>query len=139
MKSHPRYEIIGPIAKGDYATVYRAKDLELDREVAIKQIHQQYLEDPAQLERYWQEAQLLARLEHPRIMTIYDIVRERGWLVLELMQGSLTQIQNGAPIDLNVLRMALTCGLHALHFLQQNGIIHGDVKPSNLLVDKNNR
>lgn len=139
MKPHPRYEIIGRIAKGDYATVYRAKDLELDREVAIKQIHQQYLEDPQQLERYWQEAQLLARLEHPRIMTIYDIVRERGWLVLELMQGSLQQVQNGAPIDLNVLRMALTCGLHALHFLQQNGIIHGDVKPSNLLVDKNNR
>src|SRR6185295_18656322 len=132
MKSHPRYEIVGPLAKGDYATVYRAKDLELDREVAIKQIHQQYLDDPQQLERYWQEAQLLARLEHPRIMTIYDIVRERGWLVLELMQGSLQQLLAGRPIDLNDLRMAILHTAQALQYLEQRGVYHGDVKLSNL-------
>lgn len=134
-----RFEIVAPIAQGDFASVYRARDRELGREVAIKQIHQQYLQDPRQLERFWQEAQLMARLQHPHITTIYDIVRERGWLVLELMQGNLTQMLNGRPIDLNDLRMAILYTAQALQYLEQNGVHHGDVKPSNLLVDKNNR
>ncbi|MCR4413241.1 MAG: hypothetical protein NUV77_12555, partial [Thermoguttaceae bacterium] len=61
----PRYEIVDQIASGDFATVYRARDRELGREVAIKAIHQQYLDNPRQLERYWHEAQLLATLQHP--------------------------------------------------------------------------
>ena len=136
MEPHERYEIIEQIAQGDFATVYRARDKELGREVAIKQIHDQFLGDPQKLERYWQEAQLLATLEHPYIMTIYDIVRDRGWLVLELMQGSLPQKLAGNPVDLEDLRLTIIYMLHALDFLQKNGIIHGDVKPSNLLLDK---
>ena len=139
METHERYEIIEKIAQGDFATVYRARDKELGREVAIKQIHDQFLGDPQKLERYWQEAQLLATLEHPYIMTIYDIVRDRGWLVLELMQGSLPQKLAGNPVDLEDLRLTIIYMLHALDFLQKNGIIHGDVKPSNLLLDKNHR
>ena len=134
-----RFEIISKIGQGDFATVYRARDRELGREVAIKQIHPQFLQDPRHLERYWQEAQLLAKLEHPHIMTIYDIVRERGWLVLELMNGSLQNLLGGRPIDLNDLRMAILYTAHALEFLQKHGIFHGDVKPGNLMVDKNQR
>src|SRR5262249_7889874 len=114
------------------------KDLELNRDVAIKQIHPQFLTDQRQLERYWQEAQLLASLEHPNIMTIYDLARDRGWLILELMQGSLKDKAAGQPMDLNFLRVALGCALQALKFLHANGIVHGDVKPSNLLLDKRN-
>jgi serine/threonine-protein kinase len=139
MPTPERYELIETIAKGDFATVFRARDRELGREVAIKQIHQQYLDDPAQLERYWQEAQLLASLEHPYIMTIYDIVRSRGWLVLELMKGSLQQQLAGNPIDLEDLRLTMIYTLSALQFLHKNGIIHGDVKPGNLLLDRNSR
>ncbi|QDU98015.1 protein kinase domain-containing protein [Lignipirellula cremea] len=135
----PRYELLEQIAAGDFATVYRARDNELGREVAVKQIHQQYLNDPAQLDRYWQEAQLLASLEHPYIMTIYDVVRDRGWLVLELMRGNLKQQLAGEPIDLESLRLTLVYTLSALHFLHQNGIVHGDVKPTNLLLDKTHR
>jgi len=138
-QNHPRYEIIETIAQGDFATVMKARDLQLGREVAVKQIHQQYLNDPQQLERYWQEAQLLASLEHPYIMTIYDVVRERGWLILELMQGSLQQKLAGEPIVLDDLRLTLIYTLSALQFLHKNGIVHGDVKPGNLLLDKNNR
>src|SRR5918994_6520241 len=108
---HPRYEILALIGSGDFAAVYRARDLELGREVAIKQIHQQYLNDPRRLERFWREAQLLAKLEHPHVMTIYDIVRPRGWLVLELMQGTLLDASKGQPIDLNQLRAALVGSL----------------------------
>jgi serine/threonine-protein kinase len=134
-----RYEIINLIATGDFAAVYRARDRELGREVAIKQIHAQFLHDPRQLERYWREAQLLASLQHPNVLTIYDISRPRGWLIVELMRGNLQPFADGDPIDLDYLRIVLVCCLHALHFLHSNGIIHGDIKPSNLLVDAQNR
>jgi TusA-related sulfurtransferase len=139
MTSSDRYELLGIIAAGDFATVHRARDRELGREVAIKQIHPQFLHDERQLARYWQEAQLLASLQHPHVLTIYDLVRSRGWLVLELMRGSLRQAAETGPIDLDFLRLALACSLSALHFLHTNGVIHGDVKPSNLLVDAQNR
>ncbi|NQU21655.1 MAG: serine/threonine protein kinase [Candidatus Nealsonbacteria bacterium] len=139
MEPGARYEMVSTIAAGDFATVYRARDRELGREVAIKQIHPQFLADPQQLARYWQEAQLLASLQHPNILTIYDIVRPRGWLILELMRGNLHPYTEGQPIDLDFLRSALVGSLHALHFLHTNGVIHGDVKPSNLLVDARGR
>ena len=125
--------------RAHYATVFRGRDVELNREVAIKQIHAQYLDDPHQLDRYWQEAQLIANLEHPHIISIYDIVRERGWLILELMLGSIQQVLNGRPIDLMDLRYLLPAMAQGLQFLERNGIMHGDVKPSNMLIDKNRR
>ncbi|HEX5106553.1 MAG TPA: protein kinase [Pirellulaceae bacterium] len=136
LQPHPRYEILGLIGSGDFAAVYRARDRELGREVAVKQIHAQYLSDPRRLERFWREAQLLASLEHPHIMTIYDIVRPNGWLVLELMQGTLLDATRGQPIDLNLLRTTLISSLQALTLLHSRGTLHGDLKPSNLLVDK---
>lgn len=139
MEPTPRYEILNTIATGDFATVFRARDRELGREVAIKQIHQQFLNDPRQLERYWREAQLLATLQHPNILTIYDLVRPRGWLILELMRGNLQQSVQAGPLDLDLLRLVLVCGLNALGFLHSNGVIHGDVKPSNMLVDLQGR
>ena len=134
-----RYEIVNTIAAGDFATVYRARDRELGREVAVKQIHQQFLSDPRQLERYWREAQILASLQHPNILTIYDVVRPRGWLILELMRGNLQAMTRGEPIDLDYLRTVLFGTLQALQFLHSNGVLHGDVKPTNLLVDAQKR
>ncbi|MGA2032697.1 MAG: protein kinase, partial [Thermoguttaceae bacterium] len=139
MQPDPRYEILDCIASGDFAAVYRARDRELGREVAVKQIHQQFLSDPRQLARYWHEAQVLASLQHPNIVTIYDISRPRGWLILELMHGDLNTAVKSGPIDLNFLRFMLAGCLYALHFLHGNGIIHGDVKPSNILLDQQNR
>jgi len=134
-----RYHLTEQLFEGEFATVFRAQDRELGREVAVKQIHAQYLTNPAQLDRYWQEAQLLASLDHPYILTVYDIVRQRGWLIMELMQGSVEQNLRGQPIDLDFLRVVLICGLHALKVLEQNGIVHGDVKPGNLLLDRAGR
>lgn len=139
MKEHPRYRIVSEIARGEFATVYKGVDRELEREVAIKQIHDQYLSDPSELDRYWREAQLMAKLQHPYVMTIYDIVRDRGWLILELAQGSLKQRLAGKPIDIEDLRLTLIYMTQALQFLSRNGIVHGDVKPTNLLLDRNHR
>lgn len=139
MSSHERYEILETIGRGDFATVFSARDHELGREVAVKQIHPQFLVDPRQLERYWQEAQLLASLEHPHIMTIYDVVRERGWLILERMQGNLAEMLGGNPVDLKDLRLTLNYTLRALQCMHEHGIVHGDIKPANLMVDRNHR
>lgn len=139
MQLEQRYQISATIGSGDFATVYRALDVELKREVAIKQIHGQYLQDPRQLDRYWQEAQILANLPHPFIMSIYDIARQRGWMILELMQGSLSGELQGRPIDIETLKIALTQCLHALDYLHARGVLHGDVKPSNLMIGLNRR
>lgn len=134
-----RYKILEKIGSGSFATVYRARDTELGREVAIKQLHQEFVDDPQRLERFWQEAQLLASLQHPNIVTIFDIVRERGWLVLELMQGSLAERLAGKQIDLRALRATLAHVLRALKYLHAQGIIHGDIKPGNLMIDARRR
>ena len=101
MEGAPRYEIVDTIASGDFAVVYRARDRELGREVAIKQIHQQFLGDQRQLARYWQEAQLLASLQHPSILTIYDIVRpgmaDRGVDARSLQLTRRAKASTGLP------------------------------------------
>ena len=139
MSTFFRYERLEKIAAGSFAVVYRGRDRELRRDVAIKQIHAQFLADGQQLTNYWQEAQLLASLPHPHVLTIYDIVRSRGWLVLERMHGSLERECHGEGIDLDYLRAVLRDCLQALRFLHANGVIHGDVKPSNLLLDAQGR
>ncbi|MGE5192088.1 MAG: serine/threonine protein kinase [Deltaproteobacteria bacterium] len=139
MEDHPRYQLLDKIASGSFATVYRGRDLELGREVAIKQIHEQFLADPQQLERYWGEAQLLASFQHPNIVTIYDIVRERGWLILELMQTDLSKIAGRRQMPLESLRTTLAHCLRALKFLHAHGIVHGDIKPSNMMIDRRKR
>ncbi len=139
MESHPRYQLLDKIASGSFATVYRGRDLELGREVAIKQIHEQFLADPQQLDRYWGEAQLLASFQHPNIVTIYDIVRERGWLILELMQTDLSKIASRKQMPLESLKTTLAHCLRALKFLHTHGIVHGDIKPSNMMIDRRKR
>ncbi|MGH7201071.1 MAG: serine/threonine protein kinase, partial [Planctomycetaceae bacterium] len=134
-----RYELIDKIGSGSFATVYRARDKELGREVAVKQIHQQYLDDPQQLARYWQEAQLLASLGHPNVVTIFDIQRERGWLILELMQGNLAERMAGRQMDLRALKSTLAHCLRALKYLHGRGVVHGDIKPSNMMIDARKR
>jgi len=134
-----RYKILEKIGSGSFATVYRAKDNELGREVAIKQLHSEFLADEGRLDRFWQEAQLLASLQHPNIVTIFDIVRERGWLVMELMQSSLATRLAGRQVDLRALRASLAHCLRALKYLHAQGVIHGDIKPANLMIDVRRR
>ena len=139
MDLESRYEFLEKIGKGTFATVYRARDNELGREVAIKQIHDQYLDEPEQLSRYWDEAQLLASLQHPNIVTIYDIHRDRGWLIMELMQSNLADRLEGRPMDLRSLKTTVAHCLRALKYLHARGVIHGDLKPSNFMIDSRRR
>lgn len=139
MSADTRYELLEKIGTGSFATVYRARDRELGREVAVKQIHEQYRANDQQLDRYWQEAQLLASLQHPNIMTIFDIQRESGWLIMELMQTNLKERMEGRPMDLRALRTTIIHCLRALKYLHARGIVHGDIKPGNLMIDARRR
>ena len=134
-----RYELLERIGVGSFATVYRARDTELGREVAVKQIADNFMHAPEQMGRYWQEAQLLASLQHPNITTFFDIDRERGWLIMELMQGTLGSRISREPMDLRSVRTALAHGLRALKYLHAQGIVHGDIKPGNLMIDARKR
>ena len=73
MTAESRYELLEQVGESRYATVYRARDLELRREVAVKQIREEFLTGSTQLSHYWEEARLLASLQHPNIVTIYDL------------------------------------------------------------------
>jgi serine/threonine protein kinase len=137
--SDSRYELLEKVGAGSFATVYRAKDTELGREVAIKQIHDQFLQMPEQMDRYWQEAQLLAQLQHPNIITFFDIDRERGWLIMELMQGNLSDRISTEQLDLKSVRTSLAHCLRALKYLHSQGIVHGDIKPANMMIDSRKR
>ncbi len=134
-----RYQLLETLGSGSFATVFRARDLELGREVAIRQIHDEFLAHPERLERYWQEAQLLASLQHPNIVTIFDIHREKGWVILELMQASLKDRTGGRQLELKSLRTTLAHALRALKYLHAQGIVHGDIKPGNLMLDARRR
>lgn len=134
-----RYKLLEKIGAGSFATVYRAQDQELGREVAVKQIHSQFMADTSQFERYWKEATLLASFQHPNIVTIYDVVRSQGWLVLELMQANLRDRLQGRAMDVKAVQTTLTQGLRALSALHARGLVHGDIKPSNLMIDHRKR
>lgn len=134
-----RYKLLEKIGAGSFATVYRAQDQELGREVAVKQIHAQFLAETSQFERYWKEATLLASFQHPHIVTIYDVVRGQGWLILELMQANIRDRLQGRPMDVKAVQTTLTQALRALSALHSRGLVHGDIKPSNLMIDHRKR
>ena len=139
MTADSRYELLERVGVGSFATVYRARDNELGREVAVKQMHEQFLHLPEQMERYWQEAQLLASVQHPNIVTFFDINRQRGWLIMELMQSNLAERIAREPMDINSVRTTLAHCLRALKYLHARGIVHGDIKPSNMMIDARKR
>jgi serine/threonine-protein kinase len=84
------YEIVAPLGQGGMATVYKAHHARLNRFVAIKMIHPAYLQDESYLARFQREAQIVAALDHPHIVPIYDFSEHEGepYLVMKLIEGS---------------------------------------------------
>ncbi len=122
------YEIIAPIGAGGMGEVYRAKDTELDREVAIKVLPDALARDPERLARFKREAKVLASLNHPHIGHIYGV--ESQALVMELVEGET--LKGPLPIE-----TALNCArqiAEALEAAHEKGIVHRDLKPANIMV-----
>ncbi|MEU9714328.1 serine/threonine-protein kinase [Streptomyces sp. NPDC047976] len=144
-----RFELIGPLGAGGMGTVWRARDIALHREVALKEVRPP---DPAtaaaqpdlavQLrERAIREARALARLAHPNVVTIHHIVEPAAgteghpWIVMELLKGgSLHDRLAAGPMPLpEVVRLGLDI-LSALRAAHEEGVLHRDVKPANVLL-----
>jgi serine/threonine-protein kinase len=134
MKSHPSYQLIGAIGQGRYATVYRARDLALSREVAIKELNDAAWRDERLLQRFWEEARFLANVEHDNVVQIYGLDQERGWIIMELADSNLAVSLTGGPLPAESVRSVLRQVLDGLDCLHHQGRIHGAIQPANLLV-----
>jgi eukaryotic-like serine/threonine-protein kinase len=131
------YRIEGCIGRGGMGEVYRARDVRLARDVAIKIVPEQLASDASRLARLQREARLLASISHPRIGAIFDVYEEPGIvaLVLELVEGPTLaeRLQNGAlPLgDAIATARQLVDALEAAH---ARGIVHRDLKPANVKI-----
>src|SRR5262245_12022346 len=136
------YKILALLAVGGMGVVYRARDERLRREVAIKVLPASFAHDGDRLRRFEQEAHATSALNHPNILTIYDIGAHEGapFIVAELLEGEelRAQLESGALPARRALEYALqiTQGLAAAH---EKGIVHRDLKPENLFVTKDGR
>ncbi len=125
------YEIAALIGEGGMGEVYRARDVRLKRDVAIKTLPEAFARDPERLARFQREAEVLATLNHPNIAQIYGV--EELALVLELVEGPTLadRIAKGALGMDEALPIARQIG-EALEAAHERGIVHRDLKPANV-------
>ncbi|MEO1367162.1 MAG: protein kinase, partial [Acidobacteriota bacterium] len=131
-----RYELLSEFGRGGMAVVYRARDPRLDREVAIKLIAAERLA-PQVAERFQREAELIAGLDHPAIVPVYDFGRDGRWLflVMPVLQGAnLHQLMRHRRLLLDTTLEIAAQAAEALAYSADRGIIHRDVKPENVMV-----
>ena len=138
-----RYEVKERLGSGGMAAVYRAQDLQLGREVALKLLYPRFAEDESFVERFRREASAAAGLQHPNVVSVYDRGEWDGtsYIAMELVTGRTLRelVQETGPMD-PVRAIDCTIGvLRAARFAHRRGIVHRDLKPHNVLVDGEGR
>jgi hypothetical protein len=135
-----RYQIKEKIGAGGMGTVYRAWDSEIERDVALKWLPAYFSADVTFTERFKREARVVARLEHPHIVPIYDVGESEGrpFIIMRLLNGGTLREQTGkSGFDLAALVQALEQIGDALTAAHARQIVHRDIKPGNILFDEN--
>jgi serine/threonine protein kinase len=134
------YELETEIGRGGMSVVYRARDLRLNRPVAIKVLPPELAHDPAIRARFTREAQMSAQLSHAHIVPIYDVGEREGiaWFVMALVTGGnlATHLTREPRQPLDEVRRILTEVADALAYAHLRGVIHRDIKPDNILLDR---
>ncbi|MEO1166415.1 MAG: protein kinase, partial [Chloroflexota bacterium] len=136
------YEFLEHIGRGGFGAIYKAYQPILKREVAVKIILPQFANDPDFIRRFDVEAELIAQLEHPFIVPLYDYWRspEGAYLVMRLLvEGSLRERMENEVIPPEEVVSIITNIADALHVAHRRNIVHRDVKPENILLDEDGR
>ena len=138
-KTLGKYQIISPLGQGGMAAVFKAFQPGMERYVALKILPRQYASDPEFTGRFDQEAKVIAKLQHPHILPVHDFGQadEYTYLVMPLVEtGTLADLLKGRPLPLQRIRTIISQIGDALDYAHSQGLIHRDVKPSNILIDR---
>lgn len=133
------FEIVEKIGQGGMATVFKAYHAKLDRHVAIKVLHPAFRDDDSFLRRFGREARLVANLDHPHIVPIYDFAEHEGrpYLVMRYVHGiTLKERHDQGQLSSEEVVSIVTAVSAALDYAHNKGILHRDIKPSNILLDR---
>ncbi len=132
------YQIIAPLGEGGMASVYKAYQPSMEREVAVKVLPRQYSTSPEYLARFKLEARLLARLQHPHILPVFDFGESDGYTFIAMPMiagGTLKNLMTGKPMPLERAVLVVSQVGDALDYAHTSGLVHRDIKPSNVLID----
>jgi eukaryotic-like serine/threonine-protein kinase len=140
LKKLGKYEVLGELGHGAMGVVYRARDPIINRLVALKTITTGLASDPGLLERFYREAQSAGGLQHPNIVTIYDMGEAASlpYIAMELVEGeNLEQlIARRAPLPMTLKLAYAMQACRALEYAHKRGIVHRDIKPGNVMLSK---
>ena len=131
------YRVLGQIGRGGMGVVYRAEDTSLRRTVALKFLPEHLAKDPAVGERLRQEARLASALNHPNICTIYEVSEDSGtvFIAMEYVEGQpLSELISGEELPLETTLRYGRQLASALAHAHERGVVHGDLKPSNIII-----
>src|SRR5258708_9267689 len=135
-----QYQILAEIAKGGMSTVYRARQASIGRDVAIKVLPSALMHDSNFSDRFYREVDIIARLQHPHILPVYDFGEQdqMPYIVMAYIRGgTLTdKIKQQGPLSLSEVARIVRQTADALDYAHSKGIIHRDFKPSNILLDE---
>ena len=136
-----QYRLTKELGKGGFATVYRALQPALNRHVAIKILHPEYVRDQRALRRFKREALAVARLNHPNIVTVFDYGEHEGraYLVMEYIEGSTLKGRLGKPVTYAAALELVTAVASALDYAHSKALVHRDIKPANILFTQEGR
>lgn len=134
-----QYEIVSLLGAGGSARVYKAYQQSMERHVALKVLPLPGYESRAFADRFAQEARLIANLEHPNIVPIFDFGEDKGYMYIAMRLvegGTLADLLDGKPFSLDETHAIVSQVGSALQYAHSQGVVHRDIKPSNLLIDK---
>jgi len=137
------YEVLSALGSGSFGKVWRARDLSLEREVALKVLHPHVAADARAVAAFWTEAKLAAQLAHPAIVPIYDwdTRGDLAWYSMELAdEGSIANlVERNGPRELGEIGPQVELIIDGLAAAHSIGIVHRDLKPENILIDRYGR
>ena len=134
------YEIIGKIGDGGLGTVYKARQISMSREVAVKVLHKKWLGDEEFKKRFLLEARLAGRLSHQNLIQVYDVGRDRGvyYFSMEFIDGETVEdmIDRVGPLDVPDAMDIVIQIMQAINYIKQWDIVHRDIKPGNMMMTR---